>query len=379
MERIVLVRYGEIALKSAPVRRRFTNILIDNIKEILGEIPAEIMTERGRIFIRTSRPEEVAVRVANLPGVVSSSPTWKTNTSIENICGMATKVFRASFPEGGSFAVRVRRTGNHGFTSQDVAEEVGEILLEDNPGMTVDLDSPDHQLHVEIRDDDAYIFTEIIDGTGGLPVWSQGKIVVLFSGDVGGVVSTYLLLKRGALVYPLFLNPGGKEEKKQVFQLAGKLTKFHPELELMVVPFRGVLDKISEEVPQGLRWMMCRWFSLRVGEGLAKKIDAKALATSLDLKRMSSISLDNLRTLEEGVHPPVLYPLLGHDEDGRQEIGRKITGNENLGNNFAPCLNFPQPDGKINLEEIKEVGKDIEAKKSVESVVKSIETKKLGV
>ncbi|KXA89605.1 hypothetical protein AKJ57_05090, partial [candidate division MSBL1 archaeon SCGC-AAA259A05] len=182
MNRTVLVRYGEITLKSEPVRGEFKKILIDNIKSILEGIPLEIETERGRIFVKTPRPEEVSSRLSRVPGIVSSSPTRRTDASMDEICRLATEIFEENFPAEGSFAVRARRVGSHEFSSKDVEEKIGEEILKENPGMSVDLDSPDHEIHVEIRGDDAYIFTKIVEGIGGLPVGSQGRVITLFSG-----------------------------------------------------------------------------------------------------------------------------------------------------------------------------------------------------
>ena len=48
-----IVRYGEIALKSWPVRKRFEQRLVENIKLSLKGLDYELRRERGRIFIDT--------------------------------------------------------------------------------------------------------------------------------------------------------------------------------------------------------------------------------------------------------------------------------------------------------------------------------------
>jgi tRNA uracil 4-sulfurtransferase len=46
--RPIIIRYGEIGIKSPPVRRRFEKRLISNIKNI---IKGEITITQGRIFL----------------------------------------------------------------------------------------------------------------------------------------------------------------------------------------------------------------------------------------------------------------------------------------------------------------------------------------
>ena len=54
-EKIILVRYSEIALKGKETRKRFENILVTNIRNALNQekITFQIKKERGRIYVNT--------------------------------------------------------------------------------------------------------------------------------------------------------------------------------------------------------------------------------------------------------------------------------------------------------------------------------------
>ena len=97
----------------------------------------------------------------------------------------------------GSFAVRARRTGSHDFTSQELGARLGEIVI-DEIGRKVDLTNPDAELFVEVRNQDAYIFTRKIAGPGGMPLGSQGK-VICFVDSHEALVACWLMMKRGCV------------------------------------------------------------------------------------------------------------------------------------------------------------------------------------
>jgi tRNA uracil 4-sulfurtransferase len=74
---------------------------------------------------------------------------------------------------GRTFAVRARRAGTHPFSSHDVQVKLGARLLEASAG--VNLDAPEVEAHVEVRDDRAFLFAERVAGAGGLPLGAEGR------------------------------------------------------------------------------------------------------------------------------------------------------------------------------------------------------------
>ena len=84
----VIVRYGEIGLKSPGIRRHLESLLQQHLKLILtrGGLPVKkISRGRGRLFIQTSNPNEVSKKISQVFGVVSSSPVWSTSPTLEAI------------------------------------------------------------------------------------------------------------------------------------------------------------------------------------------------------------------------------------------------------------------------------------------------------
>jgi len=178
----VIVRYGELALKSWPVRRRFERCLVSSINLVLEGLKYAIRRERGRIFIDTKSPAQVAKRLSKVPGIVSVSLATKVEAGMNEICGTALKVAKKVLAPGASFAVRTSRVGKHAFSSGDVNVKVGSAILSKVEDVRVDLSNPDHKISIEVRGSDAYVFTETVEGIGGLPVGTQGGVVALFRG-----------------------------------------------------------------------------------------------------------------------------------------------------------------------------------------------------
>ena len=201
---ILLVRYSEIGLKSAPVRRRFENQLKDNILSMLMEDGVEaLVTKNGaRYYIEATDPDAAVASVRRVFGVGSISVAEECASSrMEDICAKAAEYSRSRISEGQSFAVKARREGSQGYTSMDVGREAGSAIFIANEGrgVRVDLTDPDVVFYVEVRENRAFVFGEYIRCHAGLPVGSQGKVIARVD-DERGMVAAWLMMKRGCRV-----------------------------------------------------------------------------------------------------------------------------------------------------------------------------------
>jgi thiamine biosynthesis protein ThiI len=206
----ILVAYSEIALKSSYVRRRLEQMLSDQIRFILhrkGYSGFKILRRFGRIYIENI-PDEASKHVAKVFGVASVMPAEKTVSKLESVINLAVEVARKNLNQGESFALRTRVIGQESYSSRDLAVKGGSSILEQLSEMNihVNLSDPDLTIHLEVRDKDAFAYTEIQKGVIGLPYGSQGKMVSLFSGGIDSPVATWMMMKRGASVYPLFMD-----------------------------------------------------------------------------------------------------------------------------------------------------------------------------
>ncbi|MFQ6060451.1 MAG: THUMP domain-containing protein [Thermoplasmata archaeon] len=204
---LFLIRYGEIGLKSPQVRRRLRDRLVTNIQDSHLKDGIECITspEEGRIFVWSKNVERSKFILSRTFGVVSFSPVVDCSSEPEDVIRNVLEHFKDLLRSGRSFAVRVRRTGSHSYTSQELASTIGARVQSSFEGLRVDLNTPDLKIFVEIRGKDGYVYSETIPGPGGLPLGSQGKVLGLVD-CVRGALSCWLMMKRGCKVHFAFMN-----------------------------------------------------------------------------------------------------------------------------------------------------------------------------
>lgn len=200
----ILLRYGELGLKGRHVRGQMVRRLRASISRLFRDegADAEVMEEEGRLFVLTDHPaaEELLGRVF---GLVSFSPVEEAPSRMPEIVAKALELAERQQRPNSTFAVRTRRVGGHPYNSMDVAREVGAAVLSSFPALTVSLATPDWEILVEIRQEKAYLYTEVLPGVGGMPLGTQGKVVALVE-SAEGALASWLMMKRGCYVLPVF-------------------------------------------------------------------------------------------------------------------------------------------------------------------------------
>ncbi len=198
---LFLVRFGEIHLKSRYVRKRFQNKLVANIQDHFAARGVECLTssDRGRIYIETNDEAVARLILKRVFGIVSFSPAIECIADIDVISKRVVEYARRLANGRGSFSIKSRRVGTHPFTSRDVAIAAGKAVQNAFPALEVNLSKPDVRIHVEVRQNRAFVFHEVIEGPGGLPLGSQGRVLALVDNECG-VVAAWMMMKRGCKV-----------------------------------------------------------------------------------------------------------------------------------------------------------------------------------
>jgi len=382
----VIIRLGgEIGIKAAWTRKLYERRLINNIKAVLKhyKIPYETLNRKfGRLYLKTSQTQTASKKLAKVFGVSSVSPALETTSKLSDISNKSIKIAGSTFQKGNSFAVRCRRVGKHAYTSQDVCREIGRQLLQaySNRGLSVNLKNPDATLSVEVREDKAYIYTNVINGAGGLPLGTQPKLVCLLNADISSLVACWMVMKRGCPILPLHFDetPLGKENFNRTLEAAKILFEWaigFPK-KVYIIPHGSILAKIEHNCPKRLEPLLSKRLMYRIAETLTNMEHAEGIVTGEFFNLPANEALHVLSLQDKAAkHFPIYRPLIGLDASEIEELARKI------GLSKVSAIKRIKKHAKtpkiISLKEVKKAEARLNTDKMVETSLKSLKIKYL--
>ncbi|MGC9514178.1 tRNA uracil 4-sulfurtransferase ThiI [Methanocrinis sp.] len=319
----VLVRYGEIALKDAWTRKSWERILASNIVFDLKEagIDHQLSLERGRIFVLASDPRATAI-IADVFGVVSTSPVWTCEPDLEAIKKVASQIAVERRPE--SFAIRSRRGGGE-ISSTEIAVEVGGAVQE-RTGAKVDLSDPELEIFVEAREKKVLVFTDVVKGVGGLPLGTQPRMLALLSGGIDSPVAAWMMMRRGCPTSLLYFDarpyvdalPQAKKSAQALRRwTAGRKVNF------IQVPMGEGLSRISDAEPRAT-CLLCRRLMYRIARLVMEEEEACGVVTGYSLGQVASQTPANIMAEQSGIDLPIYHPLIAMDKSEIVDLARKI-------------------------------------------------------
>lgn len=367
----ILLRFGEVGLKGKN-RSFFIRGLASNIRRSLkGLGPGYgVSTPYGRVFVDLppgANLESVTSALYKVFGLVSFSPVIQTELSMEAIQAAALQELLADGqPE--TFKVAARRSlKSFALNSMEINRELGGYLLENCPGLKVDIHNPQRVVNVEVRREGAFVFSRIIPGSGGLPVGVTGKGVLLLSGGIDSPVAGWMAMKRGIALEALYFDTPPFTSARalaKVEKLAGMLAQWAP-VTLHVVNFTPIQRALMEHVPEDLTITVMRRFMFRVAEALARRQGALALITGESVGQVASQTLESMATINYVVSTPVLRPVVAMDKVEIMEVSRRIGTYETSIEPFQDCCSLfvsPHPKTRPTLAqaEAAELGMDIQ-------------------
>ncbi|WP_462315485.1 tRNA uracil 4-sulfurtransferase ThiI [Methanobrevibacter sp.] len=376
---LIIARYGEIGLKSPKVRSRFERKLVKNIK---ATFECEVDRNQGRIYIHPKDFDDGIEKLNRVFGVVSYSPATSTNADYANIDETLTEYTRDLVDEGildenTKFAIKCRRVGTHDFTSQEMAAHCGGVVR--NVVLApVDLTNPDLTIFVEIRDNDAYIYHEKIRGPGGLPLGTQGKVVVLLSSGIDSPVAAYLMMKRGCEVVALHCNndPFSGPKVTELFnQLVDQLNIYAKGVPIKkrVIDYGEYLQAAKDNAPEKMTCVLCKSGMYRIAEKLAQKLGADAIVDGSSVGQVASQTLSNILATRYGVEMPILSPLIGLDKEEITKIAKEIGTFEISKIDDGGCSAVPKyPETRADLERVKQACEDMNQDEEVQMAFDNI-------
>lgn len=367
-----IIHYHELALKGRN-RDFFEQRLVRNIRLALKDLNIRrIESLQGRIRVTIPEgvaPDVITERLRRICGVSNfllseSVPLDLKEPDLSMIKQVAQRQLAAlSFT---SFRVTAKRADKRlPLTSMDVEREVGAYLHEVT-GKAVKLKQPDLTLYIELLTKEAHVAARKIEGPGGMPVGTSGKVACLISGGIDSPVAAYRMIKRGCKA--VFVHFSGRplvsrasEEKVQ--ELVQLLTAYQYHSKLYIVPFGEIQQEIVANAPSPFRVVLYRRIMVRIAQELARREGCWALVTGDSLGQVASQTAENLVVVESAADIPMLRPLIGMDKieitEQAQQIGSFTTSiepDQDCCKLFVPL----HPSTRTKLDDINRIERGLE-------------------
>ena len=135
----------------------------EEIKELLGDAKTRRLFFKGTLMVRTPQSEEDVVErlkdaeTAHIGRILPYDIKVDISSDVVSIARIQTEIVQLGKLSGGdSFIVACRRRGSHDFNSRDVEVAVGS-RLEEETGASVDFESPEKTVVVQIFQDRAFV------------------------------------------------------------------------------------------------------------------------------------------------------------------------------------------------------------------------------
>lgn len=332
--------FPEIIIKSPPVRKRFIKQLRDNLRLLLSPIGGiDVQRDWEKIEITAADTgldsNTLAEREARVADVLSRTPGIALYASVTAypLEDDLHSIYEHTLPHwqqrlaGRTFCVRVKRSGQHSFSSTDVERYVGGGLAQHTDNAGVDLKNPDVTVRLEIKDGRLLVLSDQAQGLGGFPLGSQEAVLSLISGGFDSTVSTYLVNKRGIRTHFCFFNLGGNAHevgvKEVAYYLWQKYGASHP-VKFVTVPFEGVVAEILQHVSNSYMGVVLKRMMLRAATVVADEMKLPALVTGESVAQVSSQTLPNLKIIDQVTKALVLRPLITMDKGEIISLSRRI-------------------------------------------------------
>ena len=332
MHEMILCKLGEVVLKGLN-RRSFEDKLMSNIRRRVSKCGSfRIYSKQSTIYVE---PQSGACDVEaaydacrKVFGIICVSKAVPCEKNVQAIIATAQEYLADSMRSARSFKVESKRADKtFPLTSIQLSQQVGGALHQAFPACAVDVHDPELTVHIEIRDEQAYVHGPSEAAAGGLPLGMGGTAVSLLSGGIDSPVSSYMIAKRGVnLEMVHFFSPPYTSEaaKEKVLSLAKLLVPWCGRMTVQLVPFTEIQEEIRRSCPEEYFTLIMRRFMMRIAQRAADQIHARALVTGENLGQVASQTIEALGVTEEVTTLPVLRPLIGMDKEEIIRLSRMI-------------------------------------------------------
>lgn len=332
IRRVILCKYGEVALKGAN-RPQFEATMIKDLRRRAVRIGSfDIYAAQSTVYIEpkddTADIDEMYREAGHVFGFSGLCLAAVADKTIESIREVAAAYIPEHLHGKTTFKVEAKRADKRfPKKSPEIAAEVGEAILEATPGISVDLHSPDVVVMVEVRERGAYIHAGQERGAGGLPAGTNGRAMLLLSGGIDSPVAGYMMMKRGVTVDAVHFESmpyTSEQARDKVLTLASILTDWCGEIRVHVISVTHIQEVLRDTCDNDYFTILLRRFMMALADRTARHTGAQALITGESLGQVASQTMHALAATDCMTTLPVFRPCIGMDKEDIVVLSRKI-------------------------------------------------------
>ncbi len=334
MKRVLLLHYHEIWLKGGN-KKYFLSRLRDAVCQSVADLPVlslECISDR----LILSPGDDAAIpllveRLRRVFGLAYLALAREVPSALEALGPAACEMMGEANPR--NFAVRAKIADSaYPLNSMELERELGRMVLDHlrarEPGVGVKLQEPEVTCQVEIVPGKALIYARRVEGPGGLPAVTSGRLVALLSGGFDSSVAAYKMMRRGChLTFVHFYgNPSPARDSSAgvVEEIVRTLTPYQFTSRLYHIPFDPIQRCIVAGAHESYRVLLYRRMMGRIAREIAGAEHALGLVTGDSVSQVASQTLHNLLAIDQGLDLPVYRPLAGDDKQEILRLARQI-------------------------------------------------------
>ncbi len=379
MEKMILIKYGELTTKKAN-RNLFVNYLYQNICDKLKDYNVKIIKNRVRMYIETSdNIDEIVEILSKIFGIHSIVIAYKVDTNTEVIKENVLEIIKTI--DFKTFKVETKRCDkNFEIPSMEFNNIIGGLILKNKDNIKVDVHNPEYTLKIEIRDSYTYIYSKEIKGAGGYPTGVAGKGLLMLSGGIDSPVSGYLAMKRGIKLECIYFESPPHtsiQAKNKVKKLVEILTNYQCEIKLNVVNFTKIQEEIYKNIDPSYMITIMRRMMYRISEKVMKKHNLLVLINGESVGQVASQTLTSMQVINNVTNVPVIRPVACLDKLEIIDIAKKINTYETSILPYEDCCTIFLPKHPVinpELEKAIKFENSFDYKKLIDEAVENIET-----
>ncbi len=327
MRKVILIKYGELTTKKDN-RNYFIKTLKNNINEKLKNYEFDVKDDYYRMFIFPNEDDidSIVDILKNIFGIHEICVCFMSEDNSED----EIKRLSLELVNDGVYStfkvVTNRSDKSYPIKSMDMNNIIGGHILR-NSDLSVDVHNPDLYINVEIRREAVYVYKNGVPGSGGYPVSTLGRALLMLSGGIDSPVAGYMTIKRGVELYYLYFESRPHtsiEARNKVISLARTLEKYNSHGKLLVVNFTKIQEAIYKNLDPTYLITIMRRMMYRIAERVAKDNKCLAIVNGESVGQVASQTLKSIVAVNDVTNYPILRPLCSFDKLDIIEISKKI-------------------------------------------------------